>query len=383
MDTPAANRDELAIFAETNYHEQTSTPGQPAERKRSRQQEVISLPNPRALRPVPSRGNLPLLGEYDQSLPRRKRGIAGSNKQCSGSKPPSLSLSDYQRSCADSDEGYSRSNKRSLGPSDISSGWISSQADHTTGSRPPTIDTRKFQRRLRGKDIPAKRNINQERDDGGRTSQAREGPSNPTKNQVVKAMPPHLTARFGNPTVSPESLGRTLGQIDEEVYPCGGAAMDSDTTTSYIHGRLRGSPSYWEQHPARLLTRSRSEERYFIIETGSPVAEQEYSAHSDIEGGVEPQHASTFRRMMNHLSRARNAISQTTSFGTLSATTRKKMQYLVILATFAGASSCVSVMSVAGTNSLVITGAITAILALGKILCDVLADHPGDGVGVP
>lgn len=161
------------------------------------------------------------------------------------------------------------------------------------------------------------------------------------------------------------------------------SAREPFTVTNGFHNRGSRTLPYWERQSAEPPTRPRSTERYFIIEPGSAVAGDENSQQTDLEGGLELKHTSAYRRIVNRFSKARNAVFRAGTLSGLSAARRKRLQYLVILITFTGASTCVSVLSVAGTNNLVITGAITAILALGKILCDVLADHPGDGVGVP
>lgn len=262
-----------------------------------------------------------------------------------------------------------------MGRSNIPSASLLEQADHRMSALASSSSKTKSNRRLRDSALAAKRTPIKKDLQSQTLLQSRGYLSGAAEEQFSRLL--------GNSWEASERAGPAPRHTTEGIHPGDTTAVDYSRTAPGIYGRQRGSPSYREGHSAQPPTRSRSSERYFIIETGSPVAEERYSGHTDLEVGLETEHASTYRRIMDHLAKVMNAVPLARAFGGLSVTGRKRLQYLIILATFAGASTCVSVMSVAGTNSLVITGAITAILALGKILCDVLADRPGDGVVVP
>ena len=190
-------------------------------------------------------------------------------------------------------------------------------------------------------------------------------------------------SRSEETALSCEVLSAAPRQVREPAENSIASARKAFTVSNGVRNQGSRTPLYWERRSAELSTRAHSTERFFIIETGSAVADGQSPQQADLESGLELAQPSAFRRIASCLSQARHVIFRAGGLRRLSATSRKKVQYLVCMVTFAGACTCVSVLSVARTNSLVITAAITFILAMGKLVCDVLADHPGDGVGVP
>ena len=121
----------------------------------------------------------------------------------------------------------------------------------------------------------------------------------------------------------------------------------------------------------RPLERSRSCDRYFIIEIGPPLSgygspPQPMQFECDLEV-VQP---SLFERFLEAASKTWTLVSQLCIVRHLSRRLRRRLQCVVVLVTVVGAPTCVSVLSGAGINSLFTTGVVTAIIAFGKFLFD-------------
>lgn len=99
-------------------------------------------------------------------------------------------------------------------------------------------------------------------------------------------------------------------------------------------------------------------ERGFVIDVESPSAEEETSDTLNNDEASAVIRFSLLAMVFGHI----------TSVG------RRRMQCAVALLTLIAAPTCVSVIAKAGTNSVLMTGAVTAIIAGGKFFFNALGE---------
>ena len=147
---------------------------------------------------------------------------------------------------------------------------------------------------------------------------------------------------------------------------------------------IASSASYYEDNPTRRrrpslslesirtrpLERSTSGERFFIIEIDPPSYGHGSPQTSQFESDLEVVQPSLFRRLLAVTSTAWTQVSRLCIVRHISRRSRRRIQWVVVLVTVVGAPTSVSVLSKAGTNSLVTTGVVTAVIAFGKFLYD-------------
>lgn len=134
-------------------------------------------------------------------------------------------------------------------------------------------------------------------------------------------------------------------------------------------------PSYSsESQCSRTLDREPSYERYFVVDVDQDIEAglNDPCASIQDQEGLELVQLSMLARLLEHMSSWTSAFREKI-LTRYSSGGRKKLRYAVVLLTLVGAPVSVSVLSRNGANSLVITGAVTAIVAGGKFLFDVLS----------
>ena len=158
------------------------------------------------------------------------------------------------------------------------------------------------------------------------------------------------------PGTSSDATGMTLSATYNESKPT--RRRLPSLSLEYIHAGQQG--------------RSRSQEGYFIIDIGPPSCGPGSPQTIQFDCDPEVVQPSLFQKLSAFTSTVWPRVSQLCIWRRKSRKPRRRIQFVVVLVTVVGAPTCVSVLSGVGTNSLVITGVVTAIIAFGKFLFDLL-----------
>ncbi|MCJ1384229.1 hypothetical protein MMC17_007345 [Xylographa soralifera] len=165
-----------------------------------------------------------------------------------------------------------------------------------------------------------------------------------------------------------------VGASEHEDYNNGNCTSVKPLPRDELEISRRRRPSIaWEVQPTWRLPRERSSERFFIIETDSALEGSPALRQMSVEQGLEVVPEPVRTLIWKQISRVATFLLRIglQLWGT--GISRKRLRVAAVVISAVAAPTCVSVMSSAGTNSLVITGAVTAIIAAGKFLFDALA----------